>query len=67
MKEGLLPVRTLVDTDASHCSGSQAYVEQADIPARQHPVLAVLDLNRPFEVICDDPQKPLTLLMHDSD
>ncbi|DBA86272.1 TPA: hypothetical protein ACH3X1_005771 [Trebouxia sp. C0004] len=34
LKDGLLPVRTLVDTGASHCYVSQAYVEQADIPVR---------------------------------
>ncbi|DBA88026.1 TPA: hypothetical protein ACH3X1_005008 [Trebouxia sp. C0004] len=34
VKDGLLPVRTLVDTGASHCYVSQAYVEQADIPVR---------------------------------
>ena len=35
--EGLLPVRTLVDTGASHCHVSQAYVEQAGIPVRPSP------------------------------
>jgi len=30
---------------------SQCYVEQADIPAREHSVLALPDLNRPSEVI----------------
>ncbi|DBA88003.1 TPA: hypothetical protein ACH3X1_004985 [Trebouxia sp. C0004] len=34
VKDGLLPVRTLVDTGASHCYVSQAYVKQADIPIR---------------------------------
>ncbi len=32
--EGLLPVRTLVDTGASHCYVSQSYVEQAGISVR---------------------------------
>ena len=31
------PVRTLVDTGASHCYVSQAYVEQAGIPVRPSP------------------------------
>jgi len=34
VKEGLLPVRTLADTGASHCYVSQAYVEKAGIPVR---------------------------------
>ena len=32
--KGLLPVRPLVDTGASHCYVSQAYVAQAGIPVR---------------------------------
>ena len=38
--EGLLPVRTLVDTGASHRYVSQAYVEQAGILSKTIPELA---------------------------